>query len=796
MVDFIQKKELNMAARAVRTINSLEPQAAAMRREDFLQKTKEFSRRLKSGETKEDVLPEAYALCREAAKRTLGKRPYDVQMMGSVVLNRGDIAEMRTGEGKTLAATAAVYLNAIEGDGVHVVTVNDYLAERDSSLMRPLYNYLGLDVGCIFAGMDTQARKEAYAAHITYGTASEFGFDYLRDNMALNRGEQVQRGLNFAVIDEVDSVLIDEARTPLIISGKECRNSGDYLKADVLVKYLRPEDVEVDREHRQVALSDSGVVKAERFFQVDNLGDVENMETLHLIMQALKANKIMEKDKDYIVVANSGEPREEGQVMIVDEFTGRVMPGRRFSDGLHQAIEAKERVRIRPESMTYATVTLQNYFRMYRKLAGMTGTARDDYEEFSQIYNMNVVTIPTNRPVRRVDHPDAIFRRSDDKFIAAADFARDLHRTGRPVLIGTGSVRDSEIMDMLLSQNGVPHTVLNARNNRAEAQIIAEAGRIGAVTVATDMAGRGTDIKLGGEDADEETARRVRDLGGLYIIGIEKHESRRIDEQLRGRAGRQGDPGETRFFLSIEDPFFQRFDGEKAKKLDEACGRKGMQVLDSDKVRKEFENVQRRIEGNNYGIRKAVLEYDNVMNIQRNTLYGQREMIIDGGAEMQSVMRSFASSWVSDLVEDITSSGKYPEMWDMDSLRARVAEVLGVVPQLPAGDELLALDPDRLRRYLMDVTEEVFREKQDETGEEVLSAVEQKILLHVIDSQWVDHLDAMEQLKQGIGLTALGQKQPAVEFAREGTKLFEAMMTRIESETLRYCARIQMAYAI
>lgn len=796
MVDFIQKKELNMAARTVRTINALESWAAGLTSEDFLQKTKEFSIRMQRGEPKETILPEAFALCREAAKRTLGKRPYDVQLMGSVVLNRGDIAEMRTGEGKTLAATAAVYLNAIDGDGVHVVTVNDYLAERDSSLMRPLYKYLGLEVGCIFSGMDIRARKQAYAAHITYGTASEFGFDYLRDNMALEKGEQVQRGLNFAVIDEVDSVLIDEARTPLIISGKECRDSRDYLKADVLVKYLRPEDVEIDREHRQVALSESGTIKAERFFQIDNLGNSENMEILHLIMQALKANKIMEKDKDYIVVANSGERREEGQVMIVDEFTGRVMPERRFSDGLHQAIEAKERVRIRPESMTYATVTLQNYFRMYKKLAGMTGTARDDSEEFSQIYNMSVVTIPTNKPVRRVDHPDVIFRRSDDKFIAAADRARDLHRTGRPVLIGTGSVRDSEIMDMLLSQNGVPHTVLNARNHRSEAQIIADAGRLGAVTVATDMAGRGTDIKLGGEDADEEAAGKIRELGGLYIIGIEKHESRRIDEQLRGRAGRQGDPGETRFFLSIEDPFFQRFDGEKAKKLDEACSRKGIQVLNSVKVRKEFENVQRRIEGNNYAIRKAVLEYDNVMNIQRNTLYGQRELIIDGGAEMQEVMKSFASGWIRSLVKDITSSGKYPEMWNLDSLRVSVADILGVEPELPSGDDFLSMNPDKLRKYLTDFTEDFFRQKQNETGKEVLSAVEQKILLHVIDSQWIDHLDAMEQLKQGIGLTALGQKKPAVEFAREGTRLFQATMNRIERETLRYCARIQMAYAI
>lgn len=829
----LNAKEVKKIETIVDEIEALDEEMAALSDAELKAKTEEFKRRVqKEGESLDDLLPEAFAVCREGAWRSLGMKHFRVQLIGGVVLHQGRIAEMKTGEGKTLVATLAAYLNALEGKGVHVITVNDYLAKRDAEWMGRLYNFLGLTVGCVIHEVEGDARKAAYMTDITYGTNNEFGFDYLRDNMVIYKEELTQRELNFAIVDEVDSILVDEARTPLIISGRGVDSSTMYTSANSFVRTLSEGvDYKIEEKDNQIALTDEGVKLCEAHFRVENLSDPDNMELNHYINQALRANYMMKKDVDYIV--------KDGEILIVDEFTGRLMYGRRFSNGLHQAIEAKERVKIRAESKTLATITLQNYFRMYGKLSGMTGTAKTEEDEFREIYNMDVVVIPTNKPIRRIDNQDSVYVHEMGKLKAIIDKVDEVNKTGQPVLVGTISIEVSELISSMLKKRGIKHEVLNAKNHEREAEIVAQAGRLGAVTIATNMAGRGTDIILGGnpdfvarkemkkegftpeqilfavgfEPTDDEELERARtryneltsrisadkeaeqkrvvELGGLAIIGTERHESRRIDNQLRGRSGRQGDPGVTQFFISLEDDLMRLFGGERMQKYVERFGLGDDEAIEAGVLTRQIESAQKKVEGKNFGIRKYVLQYDNVMNKQRETIYEQRRMVLDG-EDVNGYIKNMLYDLIEGIIDPVTMVSKYPEEWDFESMN----DAFNQITPLFAGrlnyseDELRDLDEESLKLDVKSAFDELYAAKEEEVGSERMREVERMILLRVVDNRWMDHIDAMEQLKNGIGLRALGQQDPAVAYAKEGFDMFDEMISDIREETVKYCFNI------
>ena len=709
---------------------------------------------------------------REASTRVLGMRHFDVQLMGGVVLHQGRIAEMKTGEGKTLVATLPVYLNALTGKGVHVITVNDYLATRDSEQMGQLYNFLGLSVGLIVHGLDFNQRKEAYAADITYGTNNEFGFDYLRDNMVMHPENMVQRDLNFALVDEVDSILIDEARTPLIISGVAEKPKDYYTVVSKLIPRLRAEeDYTVDEKAKNVVLTEEGVAHVEKLLGIENLADENNMELAHHVNQGLRAHVIMKRDRDYVV--------KDDQVIIVDEFTGRLMFGRRYSEGLHQAIEAKEGVKIEKESQTLATITFQNYFRMYNKLAGMTGTAKTEEDEFRGIYGMDVVIIPTNKPVVREDRPDVVYRTQMGKYKAIIEKVVERYQAGQPVLVGTVSIQISEMLSELLKRRGVPHQVLNAKYHEKEAEIVALAGQQHTVTIATNMAGRGTDIVLG---------EGVKDLGGLYIIGTERHEARRIDNQLRGRSGRQGDPGFTQFYISLEDDLMRRFGADNITGIMDKIGMDDDMPIENKMISKSIETAQKRVEVRNFEIRKNVLEYDNVMNQQREVIYGQRRQILMGenmSASLQSMVETIATT----ILDEISAAGKYPEEWDLDLLQQRMVEAFAL-PEPIDKDKILKMEKPEVEAYLKEVALNRYHQREEELGSEQFHEVERLILLKNVDIKWMEHLDAMDQLRQGINLRAYAQRNPVDEYKNEAFDMFQQMMYEIQYETIRLIFRV------
>lgn len=778
----VNAKEVKKMEKIADQVLALEPEISALSDEELKAKTPYFKERLANGETLDDILPEAFAVCREAAWRTLKMKHFKVQVIGGICLHQGRISEMRTGEGKTLVATLPAYLNALEGKGVHVVTVNDYLAKRDSEWMGQIYEFLGLSVGCVIHGITDKQRKDSYQADITYGTNNEFGFDYLRDNMVIYKDQLTQRPLNYAIIDEVDSILIDEARTPLIISGRGDDSSELYKTADRFVRTLHKgeaADYTVEEKDKRVSLTDQGVSKAEKFFGIENFGDPENMEINHHVLEALKAHAIMTRDIDYIV--------KDGEIVIVDEFTGRLMFGRRYSNGLHQAIEAKEGVLVRQESKTLATITLQNYFRMYQKLAGMTGTAKTEEEEFRDIYNMDVVEIPTNKPVVRIDREDAIFANSPAKFKAIIDRICEVHETGQPVLVGTISIENSEKISSLLSKRGVKHNVLNAKQHEKEAEIVAEAGRLGAVTIATNMAGRGTDIILGGKEATPEEHEEVVNLGGLCIIGTERHESRRIDNQLRGRAGRQGDPGETQFFISLEDDLMRLFGGDRVQGMMDKFGMQN-ESLAAGMLSKTIENAQKRVESRNFEVRKYVLQYDNVMNKQREVIYDERKKVL-----FDEDVKEYVLGMMEDLVRNITKqatvNGKYAEEWDFELLNKNIKRIVFNAENYNS-EEFENATPDDVSDKIISDLRELYQKKEEEIGEETMREIEKMILLRVVDNRWMDHIDAMDDLKQGIGLRAVGQIDPAVAYNNEGFDMFEEMIADIQEETVRFCFNV------
>ncbi|MCQ1528635.1 preprotein translocase subunit SecA [Lutispora saccharofermentans] len=790
-------REIKKLDKLVDEIEALEPKMQALSDEELRSKTDEFKTRLADGETLDDLLTEAFAVVREASRRILGMRHFKVQLVGGIVLHQGRIAEMKTGEGKTLVATLPVYLNALEGKGVHVVTVNDYLATRDSQWMGKVYNFLGLSVGLIVHGLDHSERQQAYNSDITYGTNNEFGFDYLRDNMVIYKEQMVQRELNFAIVDEVDSILIDEARTPLIISGvgeksthlyyvadnfvktlKRGADTKDESKAEMLSKYFEGEeedeetiknkgDYSVDPKAKTVILTEAGVEKAERFFGVENLADPENMEIQHHINQALKARALMNNDIDYVV--------KDGEVIIVDEFTGRLMYGRRYSDGLHQAIEAKEGVKIERESQTLATITFQNYFRMYQKLAGMTGTAKTEEDEFRAIYNLDVVEIPTNKPMIREDHPDVIYKNEKGKFNAVVNEIAELHGKGRPILVGTISIEKSELLSSMLKKRGIPHEVLNAKYHEKEAEIIAKAGQMNALTISTNMAGRGTDIVLG---------EGVKELGGLHIIGTERHESRRIDNQLRGRAGRQGDLGSSRFYISLEDDLMKLFGSDKIMNLMETIGMEEDMPIEHGLLTKAIENAQKKVESRNFDIRKHVLQYDNVMNKQREVIYAQRRQVLMGEDIKDSIM-DMLEEVVSDAVNNFTVGSQYPEEWDIAGLLEYLQSIFLPKRALKVED-ISGLTKEELNDVLMDRALKLYEAKEAEVGSENMRELERVILLKVVDSKWMDHLDAMDQLRDGINLRAFGQQDPVQAYQIEGYDMFLELIKNIRQETIKY----------
>ncbi|MDD6154873.1 MAG: preprotein translocase subunit SecA [Eubacteriales bacterium] len=825
----LNKRELKKINKIVDKIESYDEAMQALSDEDLKAKTQEFKDRLAEGETLDDILPEAFAAVREGAWRSIGLKPFRVQLIGGVVLHQGRIAEMKTGEGKTLVATLPVYLNALTGKGVHVITVNDYLAKRDSEWMGKVYTFMGLTVGCVIHGITDEVRKAAYQADITYGTNNEFGFDYLRDNMVAYEEELTQRGLNYAIVDEVDSILIDEARTPLIISGQGTASTDLYKKANQFVITLqKDEDYKVDEKEDQCSLTDQGVAKAEEYFGLENFADPDNMEINHNVQEALRANTLMERDVDYIV--------KDGEIVIVDEFTGRLMFGRRFSNGLHQAIEAKEHVLVRSESKTLATITIQNFFRMYNKLAGMTGTAKTEEEEFRDIYNMDVVVIPTNKPIIREDLQDSIYQHEAAKFKAIADRVEEVHATGQPVLVGTISIEKSELVSDMLKKRGIEHNVLNAKQHEREAEIVAQAGRKGAVTIATNMAGRGTDILLGGnpefeakremrkngftdeqinfatgfaksDDEDLNAARdayrkyyeefkkgtdveheEVKKLGGLCIIGTERHESRRIDNQLRGRAGRQGDPGQTQFFLSLDDDLMRLFGGDRMKNVVAKMGLEEDEAIEAGMLTKSIESAQKKVEGKNFGIRKYVLQYDNVMNKQREIIYGERRKVLEGD-NLRDYIMDMMKDLVDKTVEPITLEAKYPEEWDFETLNANLKKITPLYEgkEEYSVDELAAMTRESLTDEIIDEFEAIYAKKEEEVGPERMREVERMILLRVVDTLWMDQIDAMDQLREGIGLRALGQQDPVAAYAKEGFDMFDAMNDEIRLETVTYC---------
>ena len=771
------EKEVKKLQKTVDIVNSLEPEMERLSDSELRNKTEEFKARLSGGETLDDILPEAFAVVREAARRTVKMRPFDVQVMGGIVLHQGRIAEMKTGEGKTLVATMPVYLNALTGEGVHVVTVNDYLARRDSEWMGEIYKFLGLEVGLIVHGLDFEERKKAYNADITYGTNNEFGFDYLRDNMVLYKEHMVQRPLNFAIVDEVDSILIDEARTPLIISGQAEESTDIYYKFARFVTRLVPEeDYTVDEKAHSVMPTEKGIKKCENFLGIENLYDEENMELLHHFQQALKAHALMKRDRDYVV--------KDDQVIIVDEFTGRLMFGRRYSDGLHQAIEAKEGVKVEKESKTLATITFQNYFRMYKKLAGMTGTAATEEEEFRSIYGLDVVVIPTNKPMIRVDHPDVIYKTEKGKFNAVVKEIEECYRRGQPVLVGTISIEKSEHLSSMLKREGIPHNVLNAKYHEKEAEIVALAGQRGAVTIATNMAGRGTDIVLG---------EGVAKLGGLHIIGTERHESRRIDNQLRGRAGRQGDPGSSRFYISLEDDLMRLFGGENIKGLMDRLGVNEDEPIEHSMITKSIENAQKKVEAHNFNIRKHVLEYDDVMNTQREVIYSQRRRVLENENLKDSILEMIGE--VIDSLLDIYAAKEiHPEEWNLKGLSDYLMDIFQIRYEVEA-ERLEDISRDDLRRELISRAQAAYEKKEEELGSETMRELERYIMLKTVDQKWMDHIDAMDQLREGIGLRAYGQRDPLIEYKFEGYEMFQEMIRSIQEDTLRYLFRVQITRA-
>ncbi len=771
------KRELRRLGKLADKVIALESQMAALEDADFPVKTEEYKARYAQGESLDSLLPEAFALVREGAERVLGLFPYKVQIMGGITLHDGNIAEMRTGEGKTLTATMPVYLNALSGDGVHVVTVNEYLASRDAREMGELYNFLGLTVGLNLTGMSSEEKRAAYAADITYSTNSELGFDYLRDNMVVYKSQMVQRPLNYAVVDETDSILIDEARTPLIISGQAEKSTVLYQRADMFVKGLKEEeDYTIDLTSKTISLTDEGINKAEQTFRLPNLYDVDNSALVHHIDQALRANYIMLRDIDYVV--------DEGKVKIVDGFTGRIMEGRRYSDGLHQAIEAKEGVEVENESKTMATITYQNYFRMYRKLSGMTGTAKTEEEEFREIYNMNVIAIPTNRPVQRIDGHDLIYPSLRSKFRAVVQDIKQRHEAGQPILVGTVAVETSELLSNLLRAEGIPHEVLNAKNHFKEAEIIMSAGQRGAVTIATNMAGRGTDIKLG---------KGVKELGGLCVIGTERHESRRIDNQLRGRSGRQGDPGATQFYLSLEDDLMKRFGGEKMQAIWERLNLTDEgddNFIQSKMLTRQVESSQKRVEGNNYDTRKSVLEYDEVMREQREIIYSQRLQIINEENSLEKVTKGMIRRTIHRVVESHTLTDQ--KDWNLEGIVDFAHNSICAPDELSISD-LEGKSATEIEGILNEKAMEIYKEKQEQlNGDNQMLEFEKVVILRVVDRKWTDHIDDMDQLRQSVGLRGYAQIDPLTEYQTEGYERFQQMIAAIDYDVTRILMKSQI----
>ncbi|SJZ72982.1 preprotein translocase subunit SecA [Pilibacter termitis] len=769
------KRELRRLDKTAAKVEAFAQTMENLTDEELQAKTPELKNRLQNGATLDELLPEAFAVVREAAKRVLGLYPYHVQIMGGIVLHDGDIPEMRTGEGKTLTATMPVYLNALEGKGVHVVTVNEYLATRDASEMGELYNWLGLTVGLNIASKTPEEKRAAYACDITYSTNNELGFDYLRDNMVVYQNQMVQRPLNFALVDEVDSILVDEARTPLIISGQAEQSTAMYTRVDTFVKGLRDEDYTIDIQSKTIGLTESGIDKAEEHFRLENLYDLENTALTHHLDQSLRANFIMELDKDYVV--------QEGKVMIVDQFTGRIMDGRRYSDGLHQAIEAKEGVEIEDESKTMATITFQNYFRMYKKLAGMTGTAKTEEEEFREIYNMQVTPIPTNRPIMRIDHADLLYPTLRSKFNAVVEDIKNRHREGQPILVGTVAVETSEMLSQMLAREGVPHEVLNAKNHFKEADIIMNAGQKGAVTIATNMAGRGTDIKLG---------IGVKELGGLAVIGTERHESRRIDNQLRGRSGRQGDPGVSQFYLSLEDDLMRRFGSERIKKmLDMMKLEEDETVIQSKMLTRQVESAQKRVEGNNYDTRKNVLQYDDVLREQREVIYGQRYEVITGEKDLREVILAMVERTISRVVDTHTQDDDKAN-WELQGI-VNFADTVVVHEGDVRVSDLEGKSAEEIKTFLYERAVAVYEQQVSHLQSEAQVLEFQKVvILRVVDNKWTDHIDEMDQLRQSVGLRAYGQNNPLVEYQTEGYKMFEDMIGAMEYEVTRLFMKAQI----
>ena len=847
LFNMADKKELKNFTKLAEKIDAMEPRFESMRDKELKNMTNEFRERLANGETLDDILPEAFAVVREASKRVLGLRQYNVQLIGGMVLHQGRIAEMRTGEGKTLVAAAPVYLNALEGKGVHVVTVNDYLAKRDKEEMGKVYEFLGLTVGVIVHGQTPEVRRAQYNCDITYGTNNEYGFDYLKDNMVIHKEQRVQRELNYAIVDEVDSILIDEARTPLIISGPGDKSTHLYTDANTFVLTLKAPskteqektkeekeahfsdgDYDIDEKQKSASLTESGIKKAEVYFNVDNITDIEHTELYHHINQALKAHAVMKKDVDYVA--------KDGEIIIVDEFTGRLMFGRRYSDGLHQAIEAKEGLHVQRESKTLATITFQNYFRMYKKLAGMTGTAKTEEEEFKSIYKMDVVVVPTNKPVQREDLPDVVYKNERGKFNAVAEDILERHKKQQPVLVGTVSIDKSEKLSQILKRKGIKHEVLNAKNHEKEAEIVAQAGRLGAVTIATNMAGRGTDIMLGGNplfltkkelkrqgftdatikrvdthieesdlELDEELARAkhtfddlyekykeqakkeqeaVRQAGGLAIIGTERHESRRIDNQLRGRSGRQGDPGSSRFYIGLDDELMRLFGSERIQGVVEKIGLEEDMPVEHKMLTKSIENAQKKVEGRNFGIRKHVLQYDDVMNRQRQVIYDERGRVLEGediNEQIQNMIQEIIGSAVTAYIGD---NGV-----ELENLKSYLYGLFMPKDSLEL-EELKELNTQELSDKIYEIAHDLYREKEEIIGSDRMREVERIILLQCVDNHWIDHIDAMDQLRQGIGLRALGQQDPVIAYKMEGFDMFDDMVKHIQEDTVRYLFNI------
>lgn len=771
------EKEIKKIRKIVeQQINPLEDGLKKLSDSSLANKTNEFKARLAKGETLDDILPEAFAVIREASRRVLGMRHFDTQLIGGIILHRGNIAEMCTGEGKTLVATAPVYLNALEGKGVHVITVNDYLAKRDSEWMGQVYKFLGLSVGLIIHDLDFNQRKIAYNSDITYGTNNEFGFDYLRDNMVTSLDQMVQRPLHYCLIDEVDSILIDEARTPLIISGPGQKSTDDYYTVAKLVPQLKKEeDYTIDEKQKTVAPTEAGVAKMEKLLHVENLYDAENLELNHLFVQALRAQTMMTRDKDYVV--------KDGEVVIVDEFTGRLMYGRRYSDGLHQAIEAKEGLEVQRESQTLATITFQNYFRMYDKLAGMTGTAKTEEQEFIKIYGLPVLQVPTNKPIQRKDLPDVIFKNKRGKYKAVVREVERRHATGQPMLIGTTSIEQSEELSHMLDQANIPHSVLNAKYHEREAAIVALAGQKGAVTIATNMAGRGTDISLG---------EGVAELGGLAIIGTERHESRRIDNQLRGRAGRQGDPGSSQFFLSLEDDLLRIFGGDNIKSFMEKMGLEEDEPINSRMVSNAIQKAQKRVEARNFDIRKYVLEYDDVMNQQRKVVYDQRRKILEG-EDMKDQILSMVDHIIEKGMETYADPKLYPEEWDFDGL-LKYAEKYFLAPGDLKLEEIEDMSREEVEDKLKTMAHETYNAREESIGSPMMRELEKAVMLKVVDSKWMEHLDDMDMLKEGISLRSYGQRNPIVEYKVEAFDIFEEMQQAMMETIILYLYHIQIRF--